>query len=352
MTTVRDISGTQPLTTTDLLSQFLYTTLGLRSGPGTDPKIKNATCAIWFVIHSLGIVVEVRWWYRDLLRTQTVSSSRLAVLLTSFILVGSTAYFHAKIILLNDRVKLLHERKGRKFGEFFLQIAFNLPAVLIGAREAVASTNMESLFVELYYGMLQLHSTALFMISDDVLVNLRTSLNKILALTGDIDMNQDEIRRERWRFRDRIEEANRIFSWTWASHHVRVLLLAVFIVSQVLNQELGRGYRVNMVIHESCQLARLFVFAWKSSTLRRSCLVVEERFLNKIQVYEEGRQAARHMFPVVIFREEWDILWNGCFPLETRYFFSFLAVCVTFVAVILEFDHGIQRMINDAAANS
>lgn len=335
------------MTMCDSLSHFLYATLGLHSVSGRNLNLKKATCAIWVVIHTVGIVAEVTWWYRDFAKTQTISSSLVAIFLTSFLFIGAAICFHAKIIFLHDELQQLREREGRLFGEFLVQILFSVPPLLIGVRETISERNMETLLMEIYFALLQLCTAVFFMICNDVLINLQTTLNNILACTADTDMDHEKIRRERWSFRDRIKDANEIFSWTWATHHVRNLFLAVFIVSEVMRPELGHVDRAILVIYEGSQLARLFALTWRSSVLKTHCLTIEERFLNKIQAHENGRQAAREIFPAITYREEWDILQNGCFPLETRYFFSFLATCVTLTAVILQFDQRIQRMMNE-----
>lgn len=53
---------------------------------------------------------------------------------------------------------------------------------------------------------------------------------------------------------------------------------------------------------------------------------------------------AKH--PVIWFREDWNLLKNGCFNLSSENFLSYLATCVTCTAVTLQFDRRVSRFIS------
>lgn len=330
------------------MCRYMYALFGLHSGSRGKLRFHHLAVAIWFAIHILGIGITVKWWHKTLLEAQTITSSMPTILALNLILLGSTVCFQAKIIILHDRLLLLRERTGRQPSEFLTQILLSVPFFLIEFRGNVALRSMEDLLKEIYFGAVHLNVTVLFMISNDVLINLRTSLTNILTHTENLDENEEKIRNEKWKFRDRIVEANRIFAWIWAAQHVRIMILAVFIVSEVLDPELRCVDRILMMMFEGSLLVRLFQLAWRSSAIARSCLKIEERFLNKIQVCEEGREAARHIFHAMTYREEWDIPRSGCFPLETKRFFNFLVTSVTFTAVILQFDHRVAGLLIEA----
>lgn len=321
---------------------------GLHCGFRRRTHVQRAVFVLLLIIHVLGVLSVGECWHRRLLQLESKSSSTVAILVSEFGFIGSVICFQARIICHHGIIQLLHERNGRGSREFLVQVILAVPPFLIGIRNALFHKFWYSLLKELYFVVLQLNTIVLFMVSDDILFNLQSLLDNILAYSSDIERNQGRIRDARWDFRDRVQDANRIFAWIWAARYLQMPATVVFVVAEVTYPEVGNFDRLIMLTFEAFLLARLFQLVWAGSNLQKSCLRIEERFLNSIQVYVSAREPAKAIFPVIIFREEWDVLWNGCFPLSTKCFFSFLATSVTFTAAILQFDHRVNRVIIDA----
>lgn len=340
----------QHSTSGDFVTRFFYASLGLHCGFKRARDVQHATFAFWLAIHFLGVLSALIVWYRTL--SATSSSSLFAILVLDFLFIGSLVSFQVQIILYHDKLRLLLQRRGRSLGGILKEAVLTAPFLFMGSRGALSCNDLACLSKEIYFWFLHLTAMVFFLVCGDILWNLQDLVRNTLAHAEAIGSKERTIRKAKWEFRDRVKDVNKIFSWIWAMQHVMMLITNVYIVSWVTDRRVALIDRCIITMFESSNLVRLFGLAWRASAVNEYCFEIEKRVLNGAQVLADGREAAKRLLPVITFREEWDVLRNGCFPLGSSCFFRFLATSVALTGAILQFDHRIARVISDTTGDS
>lgn len=349
MTIVYDFGSSRASTASDYIASFLYAAVGLHTGFEKKLSLQIVTSAIWLIIHIWGMLAIAKCWHEPLLESGTDCYSLVAVFAGVCVYIGSIIYSSIRIMCNHDEIELLLRRNGRPPMLLLLQAACTAPFVLIGIRKARSAKDTDIVLNETYFFLVHLSVMIFFLISSEVVFNLKTDHDKLLSLTANIGARHEQIRYLRW---DRIRRINRIFSWSWGSHYALIFNTAIFLIFEVIDGSLSFVDDVIIFLAAVCFLYRLYDLAQGSSTLKESCLKIEGRLLGQGRRNGIDKGIAESLLPAIAYREELDILRNGCFPLESGKFFSFLATSVTCTAVILQFDHHVLRNLAQASAVS
>lgn len=103
----------------------------------------------------------------------------------------------------------------------------------------------------------------------------------------------------------------------------------------------------------------VFVMARRCNAVMSLLIEVEHRLLLKLNAMSSfgglrtssmGHDCPQLQWQALRFDENWDSIHIGCFVHDQRTVVSFMASCVTCLAVVLQFDFKVVRVVNDLAA--
>ena len=287
------------------------------------------------------------------MEAETRSLSFVTIFICDCIVIGAVIYFNVQIALNHDEVESLIRRTGRKVGQLILQLAFVAPFGLISIRQAISVSSPLAALKECYFTLiLTIHTFTSFSASQDALFNLEAFHERLFTLTDSIAIHHEEIRCLKWELRDRIRRIDEIFSCNWWMHLMGTSNIAVFVVIGVVGGRSSFLDRAIFLLADILGLLRMHHLAAGSSSLKDSCLKTEGGILKGHRDRETSSAIADGLIPLLAYREAWDILRVGCFPLETRGFVSFLTTSVTCTAVVLQFDYNLLRNLAQTSAES
>lgn len=340
-------------TLVDLVHRSLYACLGLHTGFERKHFLQKLTFGAWLVVHSAGCVSISIWWLDVLTNAGTRSLSTFTQFGSEVVFIGALLSFEIQIHLRHDEIESLIRRNGRRLNELIPQLTFWAPFGLIGLRRGLAATDTATRMKEVYFAVLELSVMVLFLISGDVVMNLKSAHADLIALTANIEAEQNMIRWCKWTLRDRLHCINEIFSWTWGAYYALTFNMAVFVVNEVVGQRLSLLEKTITLMGDVLSLVRLYRLAEGGSSLTALCLKAEAKILSADQIHGTRKDTPECLIPTMVYREEWDSLQAGCSSLETRKFLSFLATSVTCSAVVLQFDyHVVQHLTQMSMQNS
>lgn len=354
MITISMIEPFRAKTLSDLIVRLLYISIGLHTGFRKNFPLQIVTSVFWLLVHITGLMSLLVIWQNSLWEPGSKGLSLFALIGSECAHIGAVICFSILIIRDHDEIEKLIRRSGRKPEHLLLQIACMMPFSLIDFRRALSAANTEGsrLVDEVYFALLHFSVMVFFLTSSDVLHNLKDAHHKLVALTANVEVNEEEIRCLKWELRDRIKRINKIFAWTWGVHYALILNTGVFVAVAVIDRSLAFTDKTVVFIGHICVLLRLLDLAESSSSLKENCLDIEGRLLGRGRGNAIESSASEALVATMAYREDLDILRNGCFPLETRRFFSFLATSVTCTAVILQFDYHVLQSLAQASASA
>lgn len=331
---------------TDLTFRLLYACLGLHTGFPRKRFLQKATFIAWFFIHVSGCLITVMFWRNKLLDAETRSMATISMFGNDCVFIAALIFFNVRIVFNHDEVELFVRRNGRRVRQLISQATFWAPSGLICLRRGLYGTEKGVGQKEVYFSLLHLLLMVFFSLSVDLASNLKDAHEEILTLAANIEAYRERIRSLKWELRDRIRRINELFSWLWAVHCLLTFETAVFIVVEMSSGQLSMLDKIVHSMAEIFPLVRFSLLADGSSSLKNLCLEMEVRFLRRDSKNGIRKNTAESLLPVMAYREDWDILRSGSFPLETGRFLGFLATSLTCTAVVLQFDHHILRTIS------
>lgn len=337
-------------TASDSICRLLYACFGLHSGFKRRRCLQRVTFVSWILVHIAGSLSTLRLWYGVLSDAETRSLSDYSTFGTDCIFIGTVIFLNVRLMVNHDEIESLIRRSGRPARQLLSQVVYAAPFGLICLRRGLYGTDAGTSPKEAYFALLELSTMAFFMACTDMVSNLKCAHENILALTAKIEANQEALVLLKWESRDRIRRINESFAWTWGAHCMLTYNTAVFVVVEMLGGHLNLLDKTISVMGDCFSLLRLYRLAEGSSSLRNSCLTVEAKIQNGFQKNELKRGESESLLPAMAYREDWDILLSGCFPLDSRRFLSFLATSVTCTAIVLQFDyHVLQNLLQVTA---
>lgn len=299
----------------------------------------------WLLIHVSGCLLTMMFWKYKLLDSGTRTVATVSIFGSDFVYIGTHILFNGRIIFYHDEIELLVRRNGRGVLQLISQVTFWAPTGLICLRRALYGSEKLLGQKEVYFSWLHFCLMLFFSVSIDVVSNLRDAAQDLVALTANIEANLREIRFLKWELTDRIRKINGSFSWLWGVHCLLTFETAVFIVVEMVGGHLTALDKIAYSMAEIFALLRLYQVADGSSTLRALSLELEGIISRGRSKNEIRKSTAESLLPSMAYREDWDILRSGCFPLETGRFLGFLTTSVTCTAVVLQFDYHILQNI-------
>lgn len=345
--------GRHPSTSAaDLMCQFLYRCLGLHSGFPKKRRFQRVTFVAWVLVHLAGFWSICVYWQGQLSDSGTRSLSDFSIFGHDCIFIGAVVFVNFKIMLNHDEIESLVRRNGRGTGELFLQLMYGLPFALVCLRRGLTEPDAGIELKEAYFALLEFSAAVFFLACSDMILNLKTIHEDILALASNTDANQDEILTLKWKSRDCLRRINELFSRIWGAYAMLMYSTAVFVVVEMVCGRLSLFDKTVTLSGDIFSSFRLYRLAEGSSSLKDSCLKVERMILSKYQKNEIRRDTSKKLLPTMAYREDWDILLSGCFHLESRGFLSFLATSVTCMAVVLQFDYHILQNLQEVTAKT
>lgn len=334
------------------MPQLIYAGFGLHTGFAKKPRLQRATCAVWLMIHVSGFLMVL--FTSPVLRPGVNGVSVFSMFFGNCIFIASIVLFAVQIIRKHDEIELFIRDDGSRPGRWLLQLAYTTPWALLGVRKGFFAQDTMGVVNEFYYALVHYSLMVFFLASSDAVINVKKAHANLLDLTADIDANLELIRRLKWELRDRVQSINDIFSWTWGMHCGLLFNSTIFVVVEVMDEDLSFPDKIVLLMANFSSLLRLYRLAAESSSLKELCLKAESKVLNATQASGSDRAEGipGTFLSTIAFREDWDILRNGCFPLELTSFLSLLIYNVTCTAVVLQFDYRVLQSLELMSANS
>lgn len=350
MTTVHMIRRFPAANFSDLISRLLYASMGLHTGFEKKIRLQNITFVVWLVIHVVGFLIVLKSWYNLVLEPGTKNLSLFTLFVSECIYLGAVVSFSIQIVRHHDEIELFIRRNGRQPKQVLLQLAYFTPFVVLGFRKGFSATDIETVLNEFYFFPVHYTVVVFFLACGDIVFNLKRAHNNLLASMANVEARHDHIRFLKWKLRDRVQQINRIFSWSWAIHYGLIFNIGVFAIIEAIDRNLSVYDKGVLLMADISFVHRLYKLAEASTSLKELCLKIESQLLSRRRGNEINRNIPEILIPTLTYREDWDILRSGCFPMESKRFFSFLVTSVTCTAVVLQFDYNVARNLQQTAA--
>lgn len=280
-------------------------------------------------------------------RPQSLSDITISASVVWFTL--STVYVLLVMRMKNTEIAPLLQRNGRRLIDTVLFILLALPECMIVTK----TTFTDKGFLEQLTGMIFLvqyfNMVIFFGIYKDIADALTEDLERLRRVTMDSMPRWEYLISVRWKIRDRIRTANSVFSVSLSFFYVQGIMTTVYVAAELTLQEFGTEGDVLICLSHICYFSKLIILASKASKVRSLSKDLERDYLEK--TCNIGSVSYIHFVAARTYKaqEDWDTMTVGCFSHNLQNFWRFVSVLTTCVAVVLQFDYRVVRMINDSA---
>ena len=211
----------------------------------------------------------------------------------------------------------------------------------------------ETMIIVGYTNVIIFHfgTTAFFVIHTNASRGLLVQLERLHEQTRRSRLSWNYLMREKLRIRRQIRAVNFVFSSCLGFHYIGLFVATILTLGYVM----GRGMRMHeksvLLMNLLTYVATLLRTARQSSRIILQCLETEfhvwRLFVNRVDLPGDEKQSNAVDF--FRFREEWDTLQVACFSANSANFAKYLCTVVTCVAVVLQFDFKVQRVLRNLA---
>lgn len=251
--------------------------------------------------------------------------------------------------LKRGEIEPLLQRNQRTFFDVLPFLLLMLPEFVANVSGVVNDGRILMVIVTVTL-MLQYFSMVIFfMVYQDITASLTRDLAGLrLAMTVSTT-KLDDLIADRWEIRDKIHTTNALFALPLSLFYLQIFSTTVYVAAEVILQSFGYCLESILSLSYSCFLLKVSILAHRSSNVRIASRDIERELLEKsrkIATIGSIDPIAARTFE---FRNEWDSLRVGCFDHTLPNFWRFISVLTTCVAVVLQFDYRVVRMIADLA---
>lgn len=335
--------------------------VGLNLEDTSSPRASRLYIIIYCFICLASVYPVMILLQRDV--TLGMSSATLALLihvLASYL----GMFFILKITSFNrlDLLGLLEGVTGQHWSRILAYLILNIPTLVLYtffiAKKYTMSRYAEALGTSFltYTVIVRLIFHVIFF---EAAFIIEMRCKSLLEALNSEKMALNDLMKKKWLTRKAIADFNRIFAIPLAVMYSQVTSGCVVMVSSVV-MVASVPVTLACVSSEVCLLITAYIVANRGSRLMTLLADIERCFLHRLNRADLQDRLAEHMhkqkwccasiqMKVIGFDEKWDSLKVGCFVLSQRTFISYLATSVTCVAVGMQFDYKIVRMINDLA---
>lgn len=325
----------------DSFFRFTCAIVGLQVGDGRKRRWhRYLVLAVWFLIHSIGISISAIQVGMDIQKPRGLLYFTLFA--RGVILMSTEIFSLIQFFVRHDEIGAILQGHGRRFQDCWVHITCS--SFLILKYHRLFAYGGLTVVGRAYFVLLEIFMSSFFIVYNDIVVGLQEIQKNILSRAQNIELYSQNLIDEKWKFRHRIERANRFFAWILAQYHLRILKAAIRAVADLI---LSRNWynAITITIEQIVVIIELFEFARKGSSLKRSCQRMEQVFSNQTRRNTVDTEKLREMRLALRFHEDLDTLRNGCYALETGKFVNFLTTSATCVAVVLQFDFEVLRAL-------
>lgn len=206
----------------------------------------------------------------------------------------------------------------------------------------------------LCYAILPYYKTFVLMLYLESASVLGNKHQALLASVTDPFMNLEELSKMKWSIRDVIHSINQLFATVLALSYVQLFIGAIYTLGYLATSD-QRLDSWSVLLSYLCMVVQLYMIAQQSSQLADTLIDVQRRILQKRSETPFGVRALGSsscsppaiLWNVLSFDEKWDCLRVSFFYHRRATLVSFLATCMTFTAIMLQFDFHVIYVIND-----
>lgn len=189
---------------------------------------------------------------------------------------------------------------------------------------------------------------------------LETRCKSLLELSSTQRLRPQLLANEKWLIQKSIMQLNALFAVPIAVVYLQITLDSILLTGTIATKITESAGLAVMFMH-ICFLVTVYVMAWRSSRLMSSLQKLEYRLLQRLseaEAYDDEMLMEKInadqccpsvQLKMICFDDNWDTPRVGCFVHSQKTFFKFCATLVTFLAIVMQFDYRIMRVINDLA---
>lgn len=165
---------------------------------------------------------------------------------------------------------------------------------------------------------------------------------------------------QKWMIRDAITTLNRIFAFPLVLAYAQFVMGTIILINQFIA---GKVLTLLWFYASSllCFLAITYLMVCKCTRISDLLVEVERQVLRQLGSYhslngmpfsitKSPHTYSSYQWKILCFDEKWDSIRIGCFVHGEQTFASFLATCLTCVAVIMQFDFKVISAVNKLAS--
>lgn len=209
--------------------------------------------------------------------------------------------------------------------------------------------NWSSRFINLCFFYFDLNAMTFFVLYDDAMNNIRkVQIRLEISMEATKYLNAFESLSLKRKIRYLIRKLNKQFALPLAMFYSQIVMAILFSFSRVVGARTTITESMNFILFQFFLILIHFCLAGKASSVAAHGAKVESILIMRSS---GGLQVeCANLLGVLRFREDWDVLRVACFPLRISNLLSFLACCITCVAVILQFDYKVARSLSRLSA--
>lgn len=322
-----------------------------------DPQSPNRAPRSWptFIFYLVLICVSIypTWIVFERIFTQRLSLALIAyvnqVLISYMIMVGT-------IVLIcfrrTELFQLLATRNSRNWRQYAFICVLNIPPIILHINTSLQKHFDDMLTISVFNAC-YLHRTVLrtlpVVLYLEALSILKMRAQKLLQTLADAPCRCEDIVREKWLIRDSIETLNANFAALLTLYYFQtsmgnIVLVSCFVTSTWLS--LG-------IIFSACQASlylAIYTMVKGSSELAASLYQIEVSVLRLMTGPKaSSRWCSPFQWRVLHYDETLESPKIAWFRHSQATFVSFLVTNFTCLAVVMQFDYKVVRVVNDLA---
>lgn len=185
------------------------------------------------------------------------------------------------------------------------------------------------------------------------------AVSNILELQADLQLSMETSsipmesnhRSRKWLIRKHIRRVNKLFAFPLATFFSVLLPVVFFTFTQFFDHRLNPSESALVLVDQGCYLIQMFGIARKGSLVRSRGVDLEGFLAQQSSPARFAFHSRAEVSSVFGMREEWDAMQILGFSLDVPNFFRYLGFCISFVAVVLQFDYRVVRAMNNLGRN-
>lgn len=256
-------------------------------------------------------------------------------------------------MLKNEDYESILRKHGRSLGQVIPKMVCLSLYIAFDAKTILKSTEWVRTFEGIFMMISDSTLTSFYLLYDDAACNI-LDYQARLALSVKTSLHSDEnyVFSQKWRLRRLMEKVNRLFAWPLSTFFSVLFLVILHTSARFLESNPDQWDTMLFIACELCDPIQMYALASKGSAIGAQNAKLESYLLEHTSVATFDSQIRARLLPVFRVREEWDVLQVAGFTLNLPNFLRYLGFCVSFVAVILQFDYKVVRAINDLSGKS